>query len=79
MNLEYTFCRYFYAERLLLPFSVEGPVSRSDERYLCYWCKSFIGFISSVIRAILLYTKQNIEKILSRNKYLTPNLALSII
>ena len=34
MNLEYTFCRYFYAERLLLPFSVEGQVSRSDERYL---------------------------------------------
>ena len=34
MNLEYTFYRYFCAERLLLPFSVEGQVSRSDERYL---------------------------------------------
>ena len=34
MNLESTFCRYFYAERLLLPFSVEGQVSRRDERYL---------------------------------------------
>ena len=34
MNLEYTFCRYFNAERLLLRFSVEGQVSRSDERYL---------------------------------------------
>ena len=28
------FVGIFYAERLLLPFSVEGQVSRSDERYL---------------------------------------------
>ena len=34
MNLEYTFYRYCYAERLLLSFSVEGQVSRRDERYL---------------------------------------------
>ena len=48
MNLEYTFCRYFYAERLLLPFSVEGQVSRSDERYLYILDeRKFLEFLES--------------------------------
>ena len=54
MNLENTSCRYFYIERLLLPFSVEGQLSPSDEPYLLFIGTNFQEEILIIVETVVL-------------------------